>query len=125
MSPTSPDPVISISMASRYKAGGESWVGHLSNLMAQLNKDFFVNNKDKHGSWEVAWLLGTSVDPPLPKTCQEAMFSFLATGNLDYLPDDSDTILNALTNGLGDLEPMNMCIPEKCKYILLYFESNI
>ena len=84
--------------------------------MALLTKEYFVKNKDKRASWELAWLLGTTMDKPLPKTRKEAMYHFLETGDLDYLPDNSDSILNVLTDGVGtEEERMDMLIPDKCK----------
>ena len=44
------------------------------------------------------------------------MYHFLETGELDYLPDDLDSILNVLTDGLGtNQEGMAVWIPDKCK----------
>ncbi len=83
--------------------------------MALLTKEFFINNKNKRGSWGLAYLLGTTEDKPLPKTRQEAMYHFLETGELDYLPNDSDTVLNVLTDGLDDYDWMPLQIPDNCK----------
>ena len=84
--------------------------------MAHLTKEYFIKNKDKQASWELACHLGTTMDKPLPKTCTEAMYHFLETGDLDYLPDNLDSILNVFTDGVGtDEERMDMLIHDKCK----------
>ena len=92
--------------------------------MATVTKDYFVKNKDKWSSRPAAWLLGATTDKPLPKTRHEALFNYLDTGELEYLPDDSDVILNALTDGLStDNDRVTLCIPNKCKCDLLYWQS--
>jgi len=53
----------------------------------------------------------------------DAISHYLETGSLDYLPDNSDSILNVLTDGLGDLKEITLQIPHKCKYNLLYFDD--
>ncbi len=73
--------------------------------MALLTKEFFINN-NKQGSWGPAYHLGTTKDQPLPKTRQEGMYHFLETGELDRYPNDSDTVLNVLTDGLDDYDQM-------------------
>ena len=77
--------------------------------MVSLNADFFIKNKDKWGSWNVTWIMGSTPDQPL------AVFGFLETGSLNYLPRSSDMVLNVLTNGHEDFEDLPMRIPEKCK----------
>ncbi len=84
--------------------------------MASLNADFFIKNKDKWGSWNIAWIMGSTPDQPLLKTWEDAVFGFLETGSLDYLPRSSDMVLNVLTNGREDFEDLPMRIPEKCEY---------
>ena len=95
-----------------------------SSSMATLTQDYFVKNKDKWSSWETTWLLGATTAKPLPKTCYEALYNYLETGELQYLPDDSDTILNVLTDGIRtDDDRVMLHIPDKCKWNLLYFDS--
>ena len=65
------------------------------------------------------------MDKPLPKTYIDAMCHYLETGSLDYLPDDSDIVLNVLTDGLGDLKEITLQIPDKCKYNLLHFDNAV
>ncbi len=123
--PMFPNPGISMSTTSRYKAGGECWgdaTFHIF-IMALLTRDYFILNKDKRSSWEAAWLVGTTMDKPLPKMCIDAISHYLETGSLDYLPDNSDSILNVLTDGLDDLKEITLQIPHKCKYNLLYFDD--
>ncbi len=91
--------------------------------MALLTQDYFILNKDKRSSWEATWLIRTTTDKPLPKMRIDAISHYLETGSLDYLPDDSDSILNVLTDGLGNLKEITLQIPHKCKYNLLYFDD--
>jgi len=50
------------------------------------------------------------------------MAHYLEMGSLNYLPNNSDTILNVLTDGLGDPDQTALQILDKCKYGLLYFD---
>ncbi|KAF8315081.1 uncharacterized protein EI90DRAFT_3003519, partial [Cantharellus anzutake] len=77
----------------------------------QLDKAYYVKNKDQRRTWNMAYLLGLTQDKPLPKSRQEAVYNFIENGHLDYLPDDSEVTLNALSDGGGDITGMPVRIP--------------
>src|SRR5260370_21693620 len=93
----------------------------ISTSMASLNTNFFVRNKDKKGFWNIAWIMGSTPDQPLPQTREQAIYHFLETGSLEYLPNSSHTVLNVLTDGHGDFEDMAVRIPDKCEYYSIIF----
>jgi len=74
--------------------------------MASLNADFFIKNKDKWGSWNIAWIMGSTPDQLLLKIQGDAVYGFLEIGSLNYLPKASDTVLNVLTDGHEDFEDL-------------------
>ncbi|KAF8317520.1 uncharacterized protein EI90DRAFT_3133896 [Cantharellus anzutake] len=56
--------------------------------------------------------LGLAEEKPLPKSRREAVYHFIENGHLNYLPDDSDTVSNVLTDGGNNASKMSVKIPE-------------
>ncbi|KAF8314324.1 uncharacterized protein EI90DRAFT_3136138 [Cantharellus anzutake] len=63
----------------------------------------------------MAYLLGLAEEKPLPKSRREVVYHFIENGHLNYLPDDSDTVSNVLTDGGDNASEMSVKIPKNCK----------